>query len=357
MFRHPTDTPPTAIAIDPGATRSRFFSTSAGLLFDEPSIAALDRDDPDMTTLLINGFGDNAVATLHDAPSRYQLLYPVNQDADRDSGLAASMLHDFLRRADQQNLINHRSTMILALPASLANETTRLYIEACKRAGAEHVTVADQAIASAVGCGINRHNFDSPVLLDIGARGARMCGFSAGEMVFHRDLEIGSDRLDQQLIDAIDAEFALEIQANVARDLKQRIGTANWNEQRQLLASSRSVKGRDSQSGQPRDLRISADTVHQLLKPTLDQLQWQVAEACELLPAALADSLHRNGLLLCGGGALLPGMEALVAEASRAPAQLTERPLSATVRGAATLLDNALKRSSPAHQGQHSMVG
>jgi rod shape-determining protein MreB len=176
-------------------------------------------------------------------------------------------------------------------------------------------------------------------------------------MVFHRQLIQGGDIIDLALQSGLRDEFDMQIHAAAARDLKHRIGAALIDDEHAPAHTSCQVVGRDVVSGRIRNFRIGADTVHQMMQPVLAELLQATLDACDCLPAALADSLHRNGLRLVGGGAALTHLQALITEYTGLPISIADRPLTATVRGAATMLDQAIDTRRQAGSDLQKMVG
>jgi len=153
-------------------------------------------------------------------------------------------------------------------------------------------------------------------------------------------------------------EFDMLIHTAAARDLKQRIGAALIDDDYPPPHSSCQMVGRDVVSGKIRNFRVGADTVYLMMQPVLDTLLQVTVDACDTLPTALADGLHRNGLILTGGGAALTHLPMLLSANIGVPVSIADRPLTATVRGAATMLDQQVDAvGRQAQSDTQKMVG
>lgn len=353
MFKIQSEPSSDGIAIDPGTARTRIYSLDTGLLLNEPSLGAEQRGhDP-----TIKAWGDDALEMAGAEPDRYHLIRASAQDRN-GATMIAPMLRYFLRKLRRNGLIGSHFHAALATPSTFGSDELERQLNTCRVSGAIHTQIVDRAAASSAGAGIDRHHFDNPVLMDLGASGAEMCGYSSGEMVFYRQLPIGGDALDLALQDGMREEFDMLIHAGAASETKHRIGTARIDDQDPISNLSYQITGRDVVSGRIRNLRVGVDTVHELLLPALDQLQRLTVEACDCLPAALADSLHHNGLRLSGGGSALLNLPDLLADVLDIPVSACERPLTATARGAAQMLQQAGgRRRDRAAPGMQKMLG
>jgi rod shape-determining protein MreB len=65
-----------------------------------------------------------------------------------------------------------------------------------------------------------------------------------------------------------------------------------------------------------------------------------VRRALEKTPPDLAADIHDNGFWLAGGGALLKGLDKLLAENTMLKVNIADDPLTAVARGAGSVIEN-----------------
>ncbi|EFK95821.1 Cell shape determining protein MreB/Mrl, partial [sediment metagenome] len=116
---------------------------------------------------------------------------------------------------------------------------------------------------------------------------------------------------------------------------KMTIGTALSGREGKYMAS-----GRDLTTGLPNSIALSSDDVALALRGPLRQIIEAVREAIEDTPPELITDIFRRGITLAGGGALLLGLDKLLAEETGLPVTITEDPLSAVVRGTGKALED-----------------
>jgi rod shape-determining protein MreB len=84
------------------------------------------------------------------------------------------------------------------------------------------------------------------------------------------------------------------------------------------------------------------------LEEPLQQILETVRLLFESTPPELASDIAENGICLTGGGALLYGMDKLVAEHTKVPCYVAEDPISCVAIGTGKVLDGLDKEYSNA---------
>lgn len=113
------------------------------------------------------------------------------------------------------------------------------------------------------------------------------------------------------------------------------------------------IRGRDYTTGLPREVMVKNANVRQATQKSLRTIVDAVREVIELTPPELVGDMLAQGICLCGGGALLRGLNELVERETAVKTAVAEEPLTCVVRGLGqivddfegfrTLLDNPLK--------------
>ena len=101
------------------------------------------------------------------------------------------------------------------------------------------------------------------------------------------------------------------------------------------------VKGRDLMQGVPREVRISEAQAAQALAEPVSQIVEAVKVALEATPPELAADIADKGIMLTGGGALLRGLDQLIAAETSMPVHIANDPLSCVALGAGAVLEEA----------------
>ena len=99
------------------------------------------------------------------------------------------------------------------------------------------------------------------------------------------------------------------------------------------------VRGRDLVSGLPRTVRMTSSEIREAMAEPVQQVVDAVKHTLERTPPELAADIVDRGIILAGGGALLRGMDRLLAEETGMPVSLADDPLAAVVMGTGRALE------------------
>ena len=100
------------------------------------------------------------------------------------------------------------------------------------------------------------------------------------------------------------------------------------------------VAGRDTISGLPRKIVITSEEIREAVKEPVSAIIDAVTATLEKAEPELAADLIDNGLHICGGGSLLRGIDAVLANATGLAVHKVDDPLTAVARGTSVYLEN-----------------
>jgi rod shape-determining protein MreB len=101
------------------------------------------------------------------------------------------------------------------------------------------------------------------------------------------------------------------------------------------------VKGRDLASGLPRTVHVTVAEIRDALREPIFAIVEAVRGCLEQTPPELAADIVDKGITLTGGGALLPGLDRLLAGETDLPIAVSDDPLTCVVRGVGKVLDDS----------------
>jgi rod shape-determining protein MreB len=119
-----------------------------------------------------------------------------------------------------------------------------------------------------------------------------------------------------------------------AEEIKIRVGSAYPLEQELTME----VRGRDLSAGLPRTITIRSEEIREALKEPLTSILESVRITLERCPPELSADLIERGSVMAGGGALLRGIDRLVAEETGLPVHIADDPLTAVAEGTGRVL-------------------
>jgi len=123
-----------------------------------------------------------------------------------------------------------------------------------------------------------------------------------------------------------------------AEDVKIKIGSAYPLEEELTME----VRGRDLVAGLPKTITVSSEEIREAIAGPISAVLEATRMTLERTPPELAADLIERGIVLAGGGALLRGLDKLLAEETGLPVHIADDPLTAVALGTGKVL-NELK--------------
>jgi rod shape-determining protein MreB and related proteins len=189
------------------------------------------------------------------------------------------------------------------------------------------------------------------MVIDIGGGTTEVALISLSGIVFSRSVRVAGDELDEAIAQYMKRAYNLMIGERTAEEIKIKIGSAYKLEKE----VSMEVKGRDLVAGLPKTITITSQEVREALMEPISTIVDSVRITLERCPPELSADLVDRGLVLAGGGALLRGLDRLLAEETGLPVHVAEDPLSAVAEGTGKALQelNLLRRVSSLDRQRH----
>jgi rod shape-determining protein MreB len=100
------------------------------------------------------------------------------------------------------------------------------------------------------------------------------------------------------------------------------------------------VSGRNLISGLPKTIDISTNETVKALEDPLNVMTNMLLTVLEQVPPELSSDISESGICITGGGALLRGIDTLIAQKTGLKSWVAEDPMSCVAIGAGTALDN-----------------
>ncbi|HTS98836.1 MAG TPA: rod shape-determining protein [Streptosporangiaceae bacterium] len=317
------------VAIDLGTVNTLVYVSGRGIVTDEPSAIAIDRESGRVAAV-----GHAADALAGKDPQDINVIHPLRDGVIADLEASTAMLQAFLRRARLRRGVL-RASAVVCVPSG-ATWVERRSLAASVEAQRPRCTVrlVDEPVAAAVGAGIGLTDGTGAFMVDIGGGTTEAAVLAGGHVVRAKSLRVGGNAMDEAIVQAVKAEHGLLIGRNAARSLKMTLGlgegAAEWME----------VVGVDAGRRVPRVEYVSARLVSDALAHTVAAIAESAQEMLSDIPPNLAEDVVRGKIRLAGGGALLPGLASKIEAVADIPAYVVDDPLRCVVRGAAEILEH-----------------
>ena len=315
------------IGIDLGTANSLVYVRDRGIVLREPSVVAIEAG---MTTVL--AVGDEAKRMLGRTPGNIVAIRPMKDGVIADFEITEAMLRNFIQKVHNRKLIAPR--VVVAVPSGITEVEKRAVKDSATHAGAREVYLIEQPMASAIGVGLPVHEPTGNMIVDIGGGTCEIAIISLAGIVFSRSLRVGGDEFDDTIVAYMKRAYNLMIGERTAEEIKMTIGSAYPLEEE----LSMDVKGRDLSAGLPRIMTVRSEEIREALKEPLNNILEPIRLTLERCPPELSADLVDRGIVVAGGGALVRGIDQLIAEETGLPVHIADSPLTAVAEGTGRVL-------------------
>ena len=221
-----------------------------------------------------------------------------------------------------------------AVPSGITEVEKRAVKDSATHAGARDVYLIEEPMAAAIGVGLPVQEPAGNMIVDIGGGTTEVALISLAGIVLSRSVRVAGDELDEAIIQYMKRAYNLMIGERMAEDIKIKIGSGYPLEQELTME----VKGRDLVAGLPKTLTVTSEEVREALQEPISTIVENVRVTLERCPPELAADLVDRGIMLAGGGALIRGIDKLLAEETGLPVHIADDPLSAVAMGTGVVL-------------------
>ena len=188
-----------------------------------------------------------------------------------------------------------------------------------------------------IGAGLPIEEPQACMVVDIGGGTTEIAVMSLADIVSSKSLRVAGDKLDDAIVQYMKKSHNLHIGPQTAEAIKIQIGSAYPLAEEKTLE----VKGQDASTGLPRGCIVnSAEVREHALKEPVTRICAAIREVLERTPPELAADLVDSGLTLCGGGALLRGIDKVIEEAIGLPVRIADDPLACVAIGTGIYLEH-----------------
>jgi rod shape-determining protein MreB len=322
------------MGIDLGTCNTLVCVKGEGIVLNEPSVVAVRRGT---NQVLRNGnaVGQVAKEMLGRTPGSITAIRPLKDGVIADFDITEAMLGYFIRKVHGRNRFV-KPRVVIAVPSGITAVEKRAVYNSAERAGARRVYLVEEPMAAGIGAGLPIGEATASMIVDIGGGTTEVAIMSLADIAVCNSIRVAGDDMDAAIIAHMRRKHELMIGLQTAEKIKIGLGSVATDEEEVTCA----VRGRDVIGGLPRECTVSSAEVREAMSEPVGQIIETVIRTLESVEPELAADLVENGIHLAGGGALLRGLDRMLAEATGLDVRVVEDPLSCVARGTSVYLEN-----------------
>ena len=318
------------LAIDLGTVNTRVYVRGRGIVVNEPSIVAVNKN-----TSEVEAVGKTAKEMLGRTPGNLAVIRPLKDGVIADFKVTEKMLNYFIQKAHQRRTLVH-PRIVISVPSEITQVERRAVTDSAYRAKASEVHLVEQAMMAAIGAGLPVAEPGGNMVVDIGGGTTDVAVISLFGIVYSHSLRIAGNHMDEAIMNYLKRKYNLLIGERTAEQIKIKIGSAYTLDKPLTME----IKGRSLIEGMPKAITVDDSEIREALSECVSTIMSAIRVALERTPPELSADISDRGIVLAGGGALLKNLDKRIREETGLPVCIADDPLCSVVLGTGKILSN-----------------
>jgi rod shape-determining protein MreB len=324
------------IAIDLG-TMNTLIAEGNQIMLQEPTVVAIYVQEQKMVE-----WGQSAKDMDGRVSDSIEVVRPLKHGVIAEYEITEKLLQYLLKKIMGPMMI-FRPRVIITIPFGVTSVESRAVHEAVLGAGSREVYLIRQPLAAAIGVDLPIGTPSGNMIVCLGGGTNQAAVLAMNDIVTAETARTGGLRFDEAIISYVRKKYGVIIGQPTAEQLKIKIGAALQQENQLAIE----IQGQDQVSGLPKPVNLTTDDIVDALQEPLIDLVNLIKRVLEKTPPELISDIIDRGVAVCGGGALLRGIDKYLTKMLGIPVYLVDNPITCTVEGAVKALTNreTLRRS------------
>jgi rod shape-determining protein MreB len=319
------------VGIDLGTANTLVMVKGRGIVIDEPSVVAIDRQSKKILAI-----GAEAKRMVGRTPSSIIAVRPLKDGVISDFEVTERMLQYFIRSVHERFGFGvPRPRVVIGIPSGVTEVEKRAVHDAALNAGARAAFLVEEPMAAAIGAGLPIMEPNGCMIVDIGGGTTEVAVIALGGVVVSTSIRTAGDEMDQEIMAYARQVHNMLIGERTAEEIKMEAGSAFPMDEEGTVE----IRGRDLATGLPKSVEVSTVEIRDALSGSINAVIDAVRSTIEITPPELVADLMYRGIALAGGGAMLHGLDRRLAQETRFPVYVAEDPLLCVVKGTGEVLE------------------
>jgi rod shape-determining protein MreB len=318
------------MAVDLGTANTLVYVRGRGIVLNEPSVVAINRDTGAMVAV-----GTEAKKMIGRTPGNIVAIRPLKDGVIADFETTERMLRYFIQKVHRRRHFA-KPRLVVCIPSGITGVERRAVKDAGYQAGARSVHLIEEPMAAAIGAGLPVADPVGSMVVDIGGGTTEVAVVSLGGVVTSQSIRTGGDELDTSIIAYVKKEYSLMLGERTAEEIKVSIGSAFPSRDEPQAE----IRGRDLVSGLPKTIVVTAEEIRKAIEEPVNAIVDAVKTTLDKCPPELSGDIMDRGIVLAGGGALLHGLDERLRHETGMPIHIADTPLHSVVRGSGKCVED-----------------
>lgn len=318
------------IGIDLGTANVLIHVKGKGIVLNEPSVVAIDKQSNKVLAV-----GEEARQMVGRTPGNIIAIRPLKDGVIADFDITEAMLSHFINKLDVKGFLS-KPRILICCPTNVTSVEQKAIRQAAEKSGGKKIYLEEEPKVAAIGAGMDIFQPSGNMVIDIGGGTTDVAVLSMGDIVTSQSIKVAGDTFDNDITQYIKRHYKLLIGERTSENIKFNVGTVFLGGRKEQM----DIRGRDMVTGLPRTITVHSDEIGEALKESIYMIVHAAKTVLEKTPPELSADIIDRGVFLTGGGALLHGIDQLLAEELKVPVFISDNPLNCVAIGTGLLLEN-----------------
>lgn len=318
------------IGIDLGTANVLIHVKGKGIVLNEPAVVAMDR-----TTGKVLEVGEAAYQMVGRTPGNIEAIRPLRDGVIADFDVTEAMLRHFINKINVKGIMS-KPRMLICCPANITKVEQKAIREAAEKSGGKKVYLEEEPKVAAIGAGMEIFQPSGNMIIDIGGGTTDVAVLSMGDIVTAESIKMAGDKFDNEILQYIKKKYKLLIGERTAEQIKISVATVYKDARNEEI----DIRGRDLVSGLPRTITVYSAEIELALRESVVLIVQAAKSVLERTPPELSADIIDRGVILTGGGAMIHGIDQLLAEELKVPVIIAAEPMNCVAIGTGVMLGN-----------------
>lgn len=320
------------IGIDFGTSRLRIGISGKGIVSRDPSFIGLNTKTHEYLF-----FGQEAKDIYGKTPPYLTIISPVEHSiiSDFDGSVALvtkSSQVSVMSYYASQKFLRRGLIAYTTVPTSATEVEQRAARDVLIKSGFRSAALIPKPLAVASGAGYDIFAPAPCFVVDLGAGIFEIAILIMGGVVQSKVLKTAGNHMDKQIQNYLNLKAGLQIGELTAEEVKIKLLS--------MLDSKESmqVRGKLKETGLPKQIRVTASEVKEAVVSTFNALNEGIKDIIELAPPEVIDGILKEGIILTGAMAQIPGLAEYISNEVKFPVKVAPKPEEVTIMGIMRLI-------------------
>ncbi len=316
------------LGIDLGTIFTRI-AVGNTVVLQEPTVVAIAVEEQKIVAV-----GEEALNMVGRVPESIEVTRPLQNGVIADYEITEKLLEYLIRKVSGPMRF-FRPRVMISVPYGVTSVESRAVHEAVLQAGSRDAILIQQPLAAALGVDLPIGTPTGNMLLCMGGGTVQAAVMAMYGIVAAETLRAGGMHLDEAIVSFVRRKYGLIIGQSTAEQVKLKVGAAVPLEEEQSVE----IQGQDQVTGLPKPLTLTSDDIVEAMRDPLKDVVETARSVLEKTPPELVSDIIDRGVAVCGGMALLRGIDKLLTKELGVPVYLVDNPLTCVAEGAAISME------------------